>query len=208
MKFIGKYWKLFIAIGLLVFAAFLFFDTYQTEKLAYETQSAQLKMMNTSLEAKIKQNMLYADIQEDLVEATEKIDRSRLNLYKKFPVEMKEEDQIMYVLYLETIFGTEIYFEFNSAEVLGALRDGSNLMGLTLTVNYETTYKGFQDMVKYLSTDSRITSVRYANIQYDVASDTATGTVTVLLYLIDTDLRDYESPNVAVPETGKDNIYE
>ena len=38
MKFIGRYWKLFVALALLAFAVFLFVDTYQTEKLAYETE--------------------------------------------------------------------------------------------------------------------------------------------------------------------------
>ena len=208
MKFIGKYWKLFVAIALLVGAAYLYFNTYQMEKLSYETQAAQLKMMNTSLEAKIQENMRYVDIQEDLAAATERVERSRLDLYEHFPVEMKEEDQIMYVLYLETIFGTEINFQFNQAGVIQQLRDGSNLMGLLLTVNYETNYKGFKDMVKYLATDSRVTSVYYTTIEYDAATDKVKGDVTLLLYLIDTTDRDYVSPTVAEPSTGKDNIYD
>jgi hypothetical protein len=88
-----------------------------------------------------------------------------------------------------------------------ALKDGSNLMGLTLTVNYQTTYQGFQDMINYLATDSRVTSVQFANIRYDAARDMAVGTVTLLLYLIDTDLRDYVGPDVNIPDTGKDNIF-
>jgi len=81
-------------------------------------------------------------------------------------------------------------------------------MGLTLTVNYETTYKGFQDMINYLATDSRVTSVQYANIQYDAKNDKAIGQITLLLYLVDTDLREYLPPEVFQPETGKDNIFD
>ena len=149
----------------------------------------------------------YADVQDELKEATAQVVASRLELYEKFPVEMKEEDQIMYVLYLETIFGTEINFAFSKAQPMVALKDGSNLMGLTLTVNYQTTYQGFQDMINYLATDSRVTSVQFANIRYDAARDMAVGTVTLLLYLIDTDLRDYVGPDVNIPDTGKDNIF-
>lgn len=209
MKFIGRYWKLFVALALLAFAVFLFVDTYQTEKLAYETQVIQLEMMNASLQKKITENLRYEHIQEELAEETERVQRSRENLYKHFPVEMKEEDQIMYLLYLETIFGTEIInFVFNEDVPIIPLRDGSTLTGLTITVNYEATYDGFKDMVDYLATDSRIASVQYATIVYDAAKDVAKGEMTITLYLIDTTTREYESPNIAVPETGKDNIYE
>jgi hypothetical protein len=151
--------------------------------------------------------MKYADVQDELKEATAQLAASRLELYEKFPVEMKEEDQIMYILYLETVFGTEINFAFSKAQPMVALRDGSQLMGLTLTVNYQTNYEGFQNMINYLATDSRITSVQFANIRYDAARDMAVGTVTLLLYLIDTDLRDYVGPDVNIPDTGKDNIF-
>ena len=208
MKLIGKYWKLLVAILLIVGAIYLYVNTYQMEKLSYETQYAQLQMMNASLQNKIQENMRYVDIQEDLAEATDRIDRSRLDLYEHFPVELKEEDQIMYVLYLETIFGTEIQFEFSQAGTLVSLQDGANLNGLLLEVNYETTYKGFKDMVHYLATDSRIVSVYDSTILYDAATDKVQGRIKLLLYMIDTDLRDYESPNVAEPSTGKDNIYE
>ena len=88
------------------------------------------------------------------------------------------------------------------------LKDGSKLMGLTLTVNYETNYEGFQNMITYLATDTRVTSVQFANIQYDATRDMSVGTVTLLLYLIDTELRDYLPPEVNIPDTGKDNIFD
>lgn len=207
MKIIAKYWKLMIAL-VLVIAAALSFKGYLDEEAAYKAESQQLRTMITSMEASIAENMRYIDVQDELEEASAQVQASRLELYEHFPVEMKEEDQIMYVLYLEKIFGTEITFSFSDPQPITALRDGSQLMGLTLTVNYKTTYQGFQDMVSYLSTDSRITSVQYASIQYDAASDTAMGTVTLLLYLIDSDLMEYLPPDVAVPNTGKDNIYD
>lgn len=113
----------------------------------------------------------------------------------------------MYVLYLEKTFGTEISFSFSSPQPITALRDGATLMGLTLTVNYKTTYRGFKNMINYLATDSKITSVQFASINYDASSDTAVGTVTLLLYLMDSDLLDYVSPDVKEPDTGKGNIF-
>lgn len=208
MKFLAKYWKLLLAIVLLIAAALIYFNGYKTEKAAYESETKQLQTFITALESSIQENMRYAGVQDQLEEETEKVNASRLELYEHFPVEMKEEDQIMYVLYLEKLFGTEISFAFSSPQAITALRDGSSLMGLTLTVNYETTYDGFKDMVNYLATDDRVTSVQYANITYDAATDTATGTVTLLLYLIDTDLVGYEPPELRIPTVGKDSIYD
>ena len=208
MKILGKYWKVLLALILVGAAAWMYFNVYETEKASYETQTQQLKSMITALEARIQENMKYADVQDKLEDATAQVMASRLDLYKHFPVEMKEEDQIMYVLYLETIFGTEIQFAFSQSQPMMALSDGATLKGLTLTVNYETTYEGFQDMITYLATDSRVTSVQYADIQYDAVNDKAIGTITLLLYLVESDLLEYLPPEMFQPETGKENIYD
>ncbi|MBR2048476.1 MAG: hypothetical protein IJ960_07755 [Oscillospiraceae bacterium] len=208
MKILKKYWKLLLGLALVAAAAFLYYNVYQTELAEYETESKQLKTMITGLENSIRENNRYVDIQDELEPANAAVDASRLELYDHFPVELKEEDQIMYVLYLEKTFGTEIRFAFGKAQEITVLRDGAKLMGLTLTVNYETTYKGFQDMVNYLATDSKITSVQYATIQYDAAKDLATGTVTLLLYMLDSEDLQYLPPDVYVPDTGKDNLYD
>lgn len=208
MKFLSKYWKLLLAVILLAAAAVLYFNVYRSEKTAHEAKMQQTRTMISVLESKIAENMLYKDMQEELNAAKQEILESRMELYQKFPVEMKEEDQIMYVLYLESIFGTEIFFDFNEATPLITLNDGSRVMGLLLTVNYETTYEGFQDMVDYLATDSRITSVYEATISYDANWDVATGTVSLLIYLMDTETMDYQGPDVAIPETGKENLFD
>lgn len=208
MKFLGKYWKVLLALVLLVLAYFFYQSNYVDKKAAYEAETARLQNYIKTMEKSIEENMRYAAVQDKLEEASAAIDASRLEMYQQFPVELKEEDQIMYVLYLEKLFGTEIFFTFGTPQPITALRDGAALMGLTLTVNYETTYDGFQEMITYLSTDSRVTSVQFASIEYDAANDKATGTVTLLLYLIDSELLEYLPPEVAVPETGKDNIYD
>lgn len=207
MKILGKYWKVLLALVLIGAAALLYFQNYQEEKAAYEQEVKQLQTMIQTMNARIKENMRYADVQDKLEAATAQVNDSRLELYKHFPVEMKQEDQIMYILYLETIFGTEINFGFSSPQTIVSLSDGSELMGLTLTVNYETTYQGFQDMINYLATDSRVTSVNTATIAYDAASDKAMGMVTLTLYLMKSDLLEYLPPDVYIPEIGKENIY-
>ena len=206
MQQLKKYWKALVAVVLLI-AFVMVFSNYLSERDAHKAEMDKLQTNNQALQNKVDANKQYEGVQDKLEDASAQLMASRLELYQKFPVEMKEEDQIMYVLYLEKIFGTEIFFSFSQAQPMMALKDGANLMGLTLTVNYQTTYDGFKDMIDYLATDSRVTSVQFAQIQYDAASDTAVGSVTLLLYLIDSELLDYVSPEVNEPDTGKDNIF-
>ena len=206
MQQLKKYWKAIVAVVLLIAFAMVF-SNYLSERQAHLAEMDKLEANNQVLQNKVDANMKYEGVQDQLEEASAQLMASRLELYQKFPVEMKEEDQIMYVLYLEKIFGTEIFFSFSQAQPMTVLKDGAKVMGLTLTVNYQTTYDGFKDMIDYLATDSRVTSVQFAQIQYDAASNTAVGTVTLLLYLIDSDLLEYVSPEVNEPDTGKDNIF-
>ena len=208
MKFLGKYWKVLLALILVAAAVFVYMNKYQVEKNTFETKTQQLGMIIMTLESKIQENMKYADVQDQLEEAKLELEASRMDLYKAFPVEMKEEDQIMYVLYLETLFKEEIFFSFAQPMQLVTLQDGSNLQGLMMTVNYKTTYDGFQDMLTYLSTDSRVASVYESTITYDAENDVAQGYLTLIVYLLDTEKMEYMPPDVAVPDTGKDNIFE
>ena len=206
MMQLKKYWKAIVAVVLLIAFA-LVLSNYFSERQAHQAEVDKLQSNNQMLQNKVDANMKYEGVQDQLEDASAQLMASRLELYQKFPVEMKEEDQIMYVLYLEKIFGTEIFFSFGQAQPMTVLKDGAKVMGLTLTVNYQTSYDGFKDMIDYLATDSRVTSAQFAQIQYDAATDTAVGTVTLLLYLIDSELLDYVSPDVNVPDTGKDNIF-
>lgn len=208
MSTLGKIWKVLLAVILLLVAAYVFFLVHLPEQDTYEAKEKNLNMSIEVLKNTITENARYASIQDAIPEAMAEIDAARLELYEHFPVELKEEDQIMYVLYLEELFGTEITFSFASAEVITGLSDGASLAGLTLTVNYQSTYQGFKDMVEYLSTDSRITSVQYATMDYDQETDTAVGTVTLLLYVMQTDKLEYQPPNVYEPDTGKENIFD
>ena len=201
-----KNWKLVLGVVLLLIALLVFLNVYQKDKKAYESEVEQLNMYITALENNIAENMKYAGVQEDLDEGIALVKAKQLELYESFPVELKEEDQIMYVLYLETLFKKEINFSFSSPQAIAMLSEGT-LMGLTLTINYETTYAGFKKMINYLATDDRIVSVHSATIDYDSKTNKVVGDITLLLYLIDSDLMDYESPDVKVPPTDKDNIF-
>ncbi len=107
MSVLRKYWALILAILLLLGAVWFYFNNYLPKKVAYEAEVKQLEMMIPVIQKNIQENSRYADVQDQLEARTAQVEASRLALYEHFPKEMKEEDQIMYVLYLETLFGTE-----------------------------------------------------------------------------------------------------
>ena len=202
-----KYWKIFLGLLLIIVAVLIHFYSYRPAKTEYETQRELLNISVGSLQKTVSKNYRYTKVQEEIPDALTEIDEKRLELYNKFPVEMKEEDQIMYILYLEETFGTEIQFAFSEPVDILYLSDGSAVQTLTLTVNYECTYDEFQDMITYLATDDKVTSVYDARLNYDADNDIAIGTITLMRYLMDSELLEYQKPTVSEPETGKENIF-
>lgn len=206
MKALSKYWKLLLAFVLVAAAAFIHFNLHAPAKTTYEAEKTNLNIQIAALQTTIADKRRYEPVLEQLEPAMAEITASREELYSKFPVELREEDQILYMLYLEEKFGNEVVFKFAEEQTIQYLRDGSQLQGATITFDYETTYDGFKDMVEELATDSRITSVRQATFDYDADADLLTGQITVTLYLLK-DAREYQDPEVEVPSTGKDNPF-
>lgn len=208
MKFLSKAWKVILAILIVLIAVAVVFLKYIPEKESYESQKKTIESSITTLQAQIANNAKYEKYQEYLPGAKEEVKLSREELYERFPVMMLEEDQIMYVIYLEQLFGTEISFALSSPYIIQVFSDGATLQGLELTVNYETTYEGFKDMIDYLATDSRITSIKDARIQYNPDLDLAVGDLTLICYILDSENKQYVKPEVDEPEIGKDSIFD
>ncbi len=225
MKSLKQNWKLLLAAALLVAALVIVGLVYPREKRAFEDQqntiNQSIQMWQTSIENNqariaaaqntIEQYRVYETVQEELPGAYEAIDESRAALYAKVPRELREEDQILYILYLEQLFGTEIRFSFQQAVPVNLLRDGAILGGVDLTVNYQTSYQGFKDMVTYLATDDRITSIRNAVVSYNQTDDILIGNLTLRCYVLQPDAYDpseYTEPEITPPEeTGKPVIF-
>lgn len=208
MKLIANCWRIVLALLLVAAAAALYFLVYIPEVENNRLEESQLNITISSLNFQIAQDKKYESVRGELDAAIKALNESRLELYKHFPVELREEDQIMYVLYLEQKFGKEITFSFSQPQAIAILSDGATLQGLTLSVNYECSYKRFKEMVKFLSTDSRIASVQMANVNYDAKKDKASGNISITLYLIDSKDLEYQPPKLPETDTGKDNIFD
>ena len=230
MKVIGRNWKAVLSVLLLLAAVLVYVLGYRPRSEAYVMERDQLNAQITALQTTIVENEMYKDVQDQLEPAEAAIEESRAALYENFPADMKEEDQILYLLYLEKTLGTgskelgytqelhdiflqrfgkdgDIEFSFGEITPMQVLSDGALLEGLNLTVYYHASYQEFKNMVHALATDDRITSIRYATFNYDSEKKLLDGQMTLTLYLMPSAQNTYEEPGVAPPATGKTDIF-
>lgn len=228
MKAIGRNWKAVLSVLLVISAVLVYFLGYRPRYASYVAERDQLNSQITMLQTTIVENEKYKDVQEQLEPAAEAVKESRAALYDKFPPEMREEDQLLYLLYLEKTLGTgekelgytqelhdifaqrfnsNIEFSFGSVTPIQMMSDGAVLEGLNLTVYYHASYQEFKNMVHALATDERITSIRYATFNYDSEKKLLDGQMTLTLYLMPSAQNTYEEPGVTPPATGKTDIF-
>lgn len=232
MKALLRNWKAVLAILLALAAAGVYFLSYRPAQKAYLTESLELAAKIQAEQATAVNNERYKDVQDQLEPATQAVEESRSALYEQFPVEMKEEDQLLYLLYLESTLGTgenelgytqelhdifvqrfgeedgDIEFSFGNVRPIAMLKDGAILEGLTLTVYYHASYTSFKNMVHALATDERVTSIQTAALTYNEANGMLDGRLVLKIYLLDSGDRTYLSPSVETPSTGKDDIFD
>lgn len=212
MRVLGRIWKIILALILLAGAAFVFLRIYLPNQVSYEVQRASLVAQNQVLQQQVIENAKYSSVDiEQLEKEEDKMEGSRLDLYRKFPQEFRQEDQIIYVVWLEEMFGTEIQFEFGSAEPIAYMSDGSVLGGVQLTVNFDATYEAYKKMIETLSTDERVASVVSSAFNTYVAPDGTThavGVLTLVHYLIVSPQLPYYSPSLVAPPVGKDDLWD
>lgn len=223
MKTLARNWKAVLAFLLILAAVLVYTQVYTPKKEAYIAERDQLNMQITALQNTIAENERYKGVQELLPAEYEKLTASRDGLYEVFPQEIREEDQIMYLLYLEQVFGgafaelgftQSLYegygqntFQFGQIQPIQMLSDGSVLQCLDIVLTYNASYDGFKRMVNYLATDDRVVSILYATFNYDVVQEKLSGQIALRLYSLDVTNREYEVPSIRNPGMGKDNMF-
>lgn len=233
MKVISRNWKAVLAVLLAAAAVLVYFLGYRPRLERCQQEMQELGSQIAMLQTTVANNEKYKDVQGELDAASQAIAESRAELYAKFPAEFREEDQLLYLLYLDEALGQggdelgysqelheiftlrfpddselkDIKFEFGDAVPVQVLSDGAVLQGMNLTAYYHASYEDFKNMVNYLATDSRIASIRYATFRYDEAKKLLDGKLELVLYLLDSDTQVYEAPEVTVPSTGKTDIF-
>lgn len=119
MKAILRNWKAVLALILLIAAVGVYFKVYTPKKEAYLAEKDQLNKQIMVLQTTIAENERYKDVQDLLPAETEKMEESRSKLYESFPEDIREEDQLLYLLYLEKIFaGSPASLNFSKDQYL------------------------------------------------------------------------------------------
>ena len=231
MRAIGRNWRLILALLLVAAAVLIFFMVYKPAEESYQSQAKSQRDMISLMQQNIakeeadirkvvEENKQYEPVQSKLPGALEQLSESRSQLYELFPAEMREEDQIMYVVYLEGLLkemeeelDNDIQFSFADFELRSPLSDNSAFGGITLVVNYVTHYDTFKRLVDYLATDERITSVRFVTMDYFESYELLSGSLVLYLYMIEpydyNSSSDYVEPVVPTPEEiGKESIFD
>ena len=230
MRAIGRNWRLILALLLIAAAVLIFFMVYKPAEESYQSQAKSQRDMISLMQQNIakeeadirkvvEENKQYEPVQSKLPGALEQLSESRSQLYELFPAEMREEDQIMYVVYLEGLLkemeeelDNNIQFSFADFELRTPLSDNSAFGGITLVVNYLSHYDTFKKLMDYLATDERITSVRFVTMNYLDDHDLLYGSLVLYLYMIEPynyiSSSDYSEPEVPTPEEiGKESIF-
>lgn len=233
MSWIGKYWKVLLAVVLLIAAVLILVRMYFPEKAAYEVQVSMAEVLKTALQSSIQEqqeeNRELAAIKDEIgpalreVEAaSEQLAEDRETLYGNFPGDMLEEDQILYVMDLEDILDMEVMFgrvydslsgsqsrdtvfEFGAPLQLRRLTDNSTLYYTSIKIDFDMPYEAFKQMLVYLANDERITSINYTKIDYDTVNGRVVGFATLMYYFLDA--VPYEAPVIDGQETGKRDLF-
>lgn len=128
MTWFGKYWKVLLAILLVIVAVLAVVFILVPQNKVMETEFNMAGMMTealqTRLDAQLAENVQLAAIKdelpgareevaksaEDMAAAMEQLEQDRATLYSDFPGGLKEEDQILYVMDLEDQLDMELMF--------------------------------------------------------------------------------------------------
>jgi len=128
MTWFGKYWKVLLAILLVIVAVLAVVFILVPQNKVMETEFNMAGMMTealqTRLDAQLAENVQLAAIKdelpgareevaksgEDVAAAMEQLEQDRATLYSNFPGGLKEEDQILYVMDLEDQLDMELMF--------------------------------------------------------------------------------------------------
>lgn len=238
MSWFGKYWKVILAVLLLIAAvlAVLLVLRPQDKAMAQELESTAMMTdaLQTRLNALLAENAQLAAIKdelpgaiedvaaarEEISDAMELMAEDRVTLYASFPGGLKEEDQILYVMDLEDLLDMEMMFgrvfnsaapdqtfEFGTSQGIIRLTDGAVLYAVNINVDFDMSYEAFKQMLVYLATDERITSIHYTKIDYDAQNDRVVGYATLLYYYLESEDNAYVGPEMDL-QTGKDTLFE
>ena len=165
----------------------------QNEKLEKEIELYEKTISNLS---KHKLN------EEKYKSETEALKKEVEQMLSKFPVELRYEDELLYVDYLEENLGYKINnLNIGADYSIYSMANGRALCSQYITVPYSTTYNGFKELISFFNGDDDKTDDKYPasivniTVSYNDETDTMNGTMILRRYYV-TGVGSYVPPQI------------
>ncbi len=205
--------KWIVALLFVVIGAIAVFYVYNGHYLPILEENEKLEQQ-IKLYEKNLQNLAQHKLNEETYKSeTEKAKKEVEELLAKFPVEIRLEDELLYVDYLEEKLKYSIGTLNVGAEYsIYSMANGKTLCAQYITVPYTTTYKGFKELVTFFNGDNKTddeypASIVQISVSYNPQTDTMSGAMIIRRYYV-TGNGGYVPPVIpdGMFEIGNDNI--
>lgn len=178
-----------------------------------------LRIETDALKSEITKYTAVKDNIELYTVGIENATNSIADTLHKFPVTILEEDMIMlgreFEKKIDDTFVSNISFS-GASNIYAATShpvDPANvplsysLYNNNIVVSYETSYKGFKEMMDYINDNKDRMSVENYSLAYDMETGMITGTTTINMYSVTGTDKQYTQQNLSGVGIGTDNIF-
>ena len=182
----------------------------KTEALRVETEALQSEITKYTA---VKDNIaLYTT-------GIENATNSIADVLHKFPVAILEEDMIMLGRQLEkkiddtyvsnVSFGgaSNIYVATSRPVEPTSVPLSYSLYNNNINISYETSYKGFKEIMDYINENKDRMSVNNFSLSYDTETGLVAGTTSINMYSVTGTDKQYTQQNLSGVGLGTDNIF-
>jgi hypothetical protein len=151
--FIGKWIiaLLLVAAGIITLC-YVYTSQYKSTIEENEKLEKEIKLLEATIT-----NLDNAKLNEDKYKSDAEVIKSEVEqMLSAFPVEIKIEDQLLYVEYLEE----QLKYDISSLSIgadysIYTMSNGNTLCTQYVTIPYETTYEGLKELVNFFNTENK-----------------------------------------------------
>lgn len=165
MKGLRKHRSLLLGLGLLLAAAGLLALVWLPARRTAEREEAALLRRLDLAQREAEARRATLEPGESPEPEAEDLRAALAAWRTRLPETLREEEQIRFILELETLLGTEIDFRFGTYRPLAALSDGAELGALRLELRLETDAAGLAALLRHLDGLERPVTVHSAALR-------------------------------------------
>lgn len=219
----GKYIKLIVSLASVSLFLFAYFKVYIDYEKRTEEIVTQTKIVREQI-AKRKQDLAEEEV---IRQETELLRQKCEDIINSYPSYLAKEDNFMFVEKLAQAMKVSIPSINPSDSTLfyttkiparkveeNTVKTDSNLSSDTMTalqstisMNFRTTYQGFQELVDYINHYPDKTVINSASVSYDNTSGDLVGSMVLMRFALTNNGKHYEPPYIENISIGTDNIF-